>query len=121
VRILIYHGKHGDEYFNISTDSLRRGAYRHLFDQLGSVGYYDDPDPDSTELELFNKATIGDDRSVIKFMQVRNDLGYEYERIEELDVPEYEAPTNDFEHDPRTGADMLGGPAYKGEQQRGED
>jgi len=83
MKILIYHGKHGDEYFDISTDPLRRCAYRHLFNQLGGEGYYDEPDPDSRELKLFNAAVAGDDEGLIMFMRLRKD--YDYEGIEEIE------------------------------------
>lgn len=85
MKILVYHGKHGDEYYDISTDHLRGNAYRKLFDVLGGAGYYDGPDPDSEELELFDKAAAGDEEAVVKFMQVRSDLQYEYERLEEIE------------------------------------
>lgn len=89
MKILVYQGKHENEYFDISTDSLRRGAYRHLFDELGEAGYYDSCDPADEELKLFNRATAGDDAAVIQFMTWRKE--HEYECIEEVDVPQYEA------------------------------
>jgi len=89
MKILIYRGKHEDEYFDISTDELRRGAYRHLFDQLGGAGYYDCSDPESKELALFNRATEGDDVALIQFMKLRS--RYAYEGIEEQEIPQYKA------------------------------
>jgi len=87
MKILVYHGKHGDEYYDISTDTLRGNAYRALFDRLGGRGFYDDSDPDEAERELFDLAAAGDERAVIKFMQRRSGSGYEYEGIEEV-MPE---------------------------------
>lgn len=84
MKILVHHGKHGDAIYDISTDTLRGNAYRHLFDELGSVGYYDGPAQEVDEEELFDKAAAGDDEAVIKFMQLRSRRGYEYEGIEEV-------------------------------------
>lgn len=92
MKILVYHGKHGDEHYDISTDRLRGNAYMKLFDTLGGGGYYDgDAEPD--EEKLFDKAAAGDELDVdevIKFMQLRSDKGYEYERIEEIEPEKIE-------------------------------
>lgn len=89
--ILIYHGKHGEEYYNISTPALCRGAFRHLFDELGAEGFYDCSEPNERELELFNRAVRGDDDAVMEFIELRSNEGYEYERISTVDAHEVQA------------------------------
>jgi hypothetical protein len=88
--ILIYHGKHGNEYYDISTPALCKGAFRHLFDELGSEGHYDCSEPNERELELFNKAVDGDDKAVMQFLELRSRAGYEYERISRVDAHQIE-------------------------------
>lgn len=39
-KILVYRGKHGDEYFDASTKELEESAYRKLFKLLDGNGYY---------------------------------------------------------------------------------
>ena len=91
MQILIHHGKHGDEFYNISTPSLCRGAYRHLFDELRSEGHYECCEPKvPKELALFDKACKGDDVAAMQFIQLRSQIGYEYEKVEMADVHEIE-------------------------------
>jgi len=88
MKILIHHGKHGNEYWNASTNSLRQGAYRALFEQLGEAGYYEGSCWTHKEELLFNAAMNGSSEACIAFMQLRS--GAQYESIEEVEVQERE-------------------------------
>jgi len=42
-RILVYHGKHADQYYDISTPKLELASYKKLFKELDEDwGFYDD-------------------------------------------------------------------------------
>ena len=42
MRILIYHGKHGDDYYLVDTPERLEAALQRLFQQLDDWGCYDE-------------------------------------------------------------------------------
>lgn len=50
VRILVYHGAHGDEYYLANTHEKRAAARQHIFMRLDAAGCYDDDDKELVEL-----------------------------------------------------------------------
>ena len=86
MKILVHHSTTEDRYYDISTDTRRRGAYLHLFNFLGENGFYDnDVFPTDKEQWLFDGACKGNARSTMNFIRLRSDLGYEGERVEEIE------------------------------------
>lgn len=84
--IIIYHGKHEDEYYDGSSWELRIAAYRTIFNRLAEDGFYDEGRVPTEQEELFSKVIDGDDAALIEFMQQRSlDYGADYEGIEEVE------------------------------------
>ena len=81
MKILIHDGKHGHGYYDISTREKEEGAYRHLMDQLGQMGYYECSDPQDRELQLFNAAIAGEIGAAKRFIEWRSGQGHEYEGV----------------------------------------
>jgi hypothetical protein len=69
VSILVYRGKHNDEYYLVDTPEQLEAAQRRLFEQLDQWGCYEDEDT--------AKARAGDIRAIRWLLDRHN--GYEYE------------------------------------------
>lgn len=77
MRILIYHGKHGDEYWLADTPERLEAALRKLFARLHEWGCYEDDEDGIAE------ACAGDIRAIKWILQRRQDYEYEGWDIEE--------------------------------------
>lgn len=71
VSILVYHGKHGDEYWLADTPERLEAAQRQLFKRLDGWHCYDSDEEGVTE------ARAGDIRAIRWLLNRHN--GYEYE------------------------------------------
>ncbi len=80
MNILIYHGKHGDEYWLADTPERFRAAMRKLFTMLDEMGCYED-DPG------LEQARNGDHRFICHILQARNRYEYEGWDLEEVSDP----------------------------------
>lgn len=77
MEILIYHGKHGKQYWVVDTPARMDGAMRALFQQLDDWHCYLDPlEAD----EWLTAARAGDIRCIKAILESHN--GYEYETWE---------------------------------------
>jgi hypothetical protein len=83
MQILIYHGKHGDEYWLADTPEQQHAAKRKLFEMFDEWGCFED-EPESIALE---SARNGDAFFIGQF--VESQKGYEYGDwdIEEVSDP----------------------------------
>ncbi len=79
MNILIYHGKHGDEYWLADTPERFRAAMRKLFTMLDEDGCY--------EGENVEQARSGDHRFICHLLQSRKDCEYEGWDLEEVSDP----------------------------------
>jgi hypothetical protein len=77
--ILVYHGKHGDEYYRVDTPERIDAALRQLFTQLDEDGCYEDED--------VSKARAGDIGAIRQLLGSRQDCEYESWDIEEAIDP----------------------------------
>lgn len=75
VKILVYHGKHDDMYFDISTPEKRQEAFVRLFNVLSEEGFYDE-----------SGSPTGNAKDIEKFLTRRSQEGYEYEEISERET-----------------------------------
>lgn len=84
MRILVYNGKHGDEYWMADTPERAAGAREALFKMLDEMGFYEYDVEDG----LLSLARGGHPHSINAILRVRN--GYEYETwgYEEAEVIE---------------------------------
>lgn len=80
LRILVYQGKHGDQFWLADTPTRAAQAREILFRQLDEMGCYEDD-------EGLEEARAGNIRAIAIILDQRN--GYEYEgwRYEHIDVP----------------------------------
>jgi len=81
LRMLIYRGKHGDEYWLADTPTRATQARKALFCQLDRMGYYE------SDQEKLEEARAGDARAIEFILECRQ--GYEYEDwdYEHIEVP----------------------------------
>ncbi len=84
MQILIYHGKHGDEYWLADTDKQVNAAMRKLFTRLDEWGCYVE---DKTHSLTLAKAREGDPRCIRHILESRRDCEYEGWDLEEADGP----------------------------------
>ena len=77
MRILIYHGKHGDEYWLADAPEQMDAAFRKLFARLDEWGCYED------HAEGMAQARAGDIRAIKSILHRRQDYEYEGWDIEE--------------------------------------
>jgi hypothetical protein len=82
--MLIWYEYNGNRYFDISTIKVREAAYKHIMDELGNNGHYENSEPDEGELELFNGAINGNPVAIREFLLLRSQKGYRNESIEEV-------------------------------------
>jgi len=71
MKILVYHGKYGNEYWLVDTPQRLEAAKRQLFKQLDDWGCYD------SDEEGLAEARAGDPKAIRWVLDRRN--GYEYE------------------------------------------
>lgn len=74
MQILIYHGKHGDQYWLADTSERLDAAMRKLFTELDELGGYAEDEIRSLTLE---KAREGDARSIRHVLESRKSREYE--------------------------------------------
>lgn len=83
--ILVYHGKHGDMYFDATTDAAETSSWDKLFNILDDNCYYDSIDESLKDPKLFNtpeeerllSARKGNIIAIMELLYNRAD--YEYE------------------------------------------
>jgi hypothetical protein len=83
MNILVYHGKHGDQYWLIDSRRRRNGAFQALFNQLDQCGYYADEDPEQLAL-----ARSGNTQAIAGILHSRQCCEYETWEIEYADIKE---------------------------------
>jgi len=83
VKILVYHGKHGDQYWLVDTPERLAAAMRALFADLDDWGCYVDEPAD-----LLAAARGGDMRAVKRILESRNGCEYEGWDIEDAEIAE---------------------------------
>jgi hypothetical protein len=81
MRILIHHGKYGDEYWLADTPERLEAAMRKLFARLDEWGCYEDDE------EGIAEARDGDIRAIKWILQRRQDYEYEGWDLEEAIDP----------------------------------
>ncbi len=80
MRILIYHGKHGDEYMLADTTERLRAALKRLFKMLDEMGCYEGE-------EYLEDARNGNDQALRFILMSRKDCEYEGWDLEEAIDP----------------------------------
>lgn len=70
-QILVYHGKHGDEYYLADTPERLAAAKAELFTMLDGQGCYDDNTPG------INRARDGDPHAIARILCTRRHCEYE--------------------------------------------
>lgn len=81
IDILVYHGKHSDEYYLVDTPKRLEAAQRRLFEQLDQWGYYEDED-----IRHLTAARDGDIQAICGILQSRTHCEYEEWEIEEAEI-----------------------------------
>lgn len=84
MRILIYHGKHGDQYWLADTPDRLEAALRKLFTELDALGCYAEDESRSLTLQ---KAREGDARSIRHILESHKSYEYENWDLEEVYDP----------------------------------
>ena len=93
MKILVFREKHGDRYFDASTDDERLLSAMRVFEERNKRGEYDRTDMardressgtrrggDALKMgPLYDKAIVGDMQAALDFIHLRSRLGYEYE------------------------------------------
>ena len=74
VRILVRHGKHGDQYWLADTPERLEAALRRLFTELDELGCYAE---DETQSLMLAKAREGNARCIRYILESRKDREYE--------------------------------------------
>jgi len=82
LRILVYHGKHGDEYWLADTPTRAMQAREILFNRLDEQGFYE-----FDEDGLLPKARSGDAQAIEIILDSRNGCEYESWHYEDIEVP----------------------------------
>jgi len=80
MRILNWEGKHGGWLLAARTDDELDRAYLKLFQHLDENGYYE-YGLDGDQPDWYDKAKDGDAEAARWLLELRSDLGYEYERV----------------------------------------
>jgi hypothetical protein len=84
VNILIYSGKHGNQYWLVDTEARLHAAFRALFTMLDADGCYDEDDRDIGD--MLEAARSDDIKSIKTILEIRDNYEYEGWRIEQADV-----------------------------------
>jgi NTP pyrophosphatase (non-canonical NTP hydrolase) len=82
IRILIYKGKHGDQYWLADTPARLVQAQTALFKQLDEQGFYEDEDQDHLK-----QARAGNIRAIRGILDSRQCCEYEEWELEHVEVP----------------------------------
>lgn len=80
-KVLIYHGKYGDEYWLVDTPERLEAAQRKLFAQLDEWGCYEEGEDHLTE------ARAGDAKAIRWILEIHQRYEYEGWDIEEAFDP----------------------------------
>ncbi len=75
-KMLVLYGKHGNDYYDISTDSLKYGASLDILMNNLKMYYFEDEDKEKAEKILSDE----DGKAAFRFIMQRTN--YEYERVE---------------------------------------
>jgi hypothetical protein len=86
MKILIYYGKHGNQYWMVDTARRMDGAMRQLFDQLDEMHCYEDVE-DCNEAML-RAARQGGISVIRRLLDAHNGAEYECWEIEEAEIVE---------------------------------
>lgn len=81
MRILVYRGKHGQEYWLADTPTRLEAAMRKLFARLDEWSCYEDSE------EGIQKARAGDFKAIKWILERRSDCEYEEWNLEEAVDP----------------------------------
>ena len=84
MRILVYHGKHGDQYWLADTPERLEAALRKLFAELDELGCYAEDEIRSLTLA---KAREGDARCIRHVLESHKRYEYEGWDLEEVYDP----------------------------------
>jgi hypothetical protein len=87
MKILVYKGKHGDQYYDASTPEKELASYAAIFAQLYEWGYYGDDQVEVStrrgKREFYEIADVLANQNLAKeVLTTRSSVGYEYEIIE---------------------------------------
>jgi len=82
MKILVYHGKYGADYWVVDTPARMNAALKALFNQLDKYGCYEDEDEDHLA-----KARAGDKRAIFGILSSRQCCEYEHWNIVEAIDP----------------------------------
>ncbi len=81
IRIIIYDGKHGQEYWIAETREQVRAALRELFTMLDGMGCYTDWSNNDIQ-DLLPEARGGSHRAIYEILRARQSYEYEGWRTE---------------------------------------
>ena len=84
MRILVHHGKHGDQHWLADTSERLEAALRRLFTEIDELGCYAEDEFRSLTLQ---KARGGDARCIRYILERRKDREYEDWGLEEAYDP----------------------------------
>ena len=86
MKILIYYGKHGNQYWMADTAQRLDGAKRRLFDQLDEMHCYDEAE--NCNAAMLRAAREGDINIIRQLLNAHNGDEYETWDIVEAEVAE---------------------------------
>jgi hypothetical protein len=85
--LLIWYGKHGDVYVLARDTEEEKRAYLYLFKIMDDNCFYT-CGLDGDQVDWYAKAKEGDAKAAKWLIDLRSQLGYEYERVEKEYVVE---------------------------------
>lgn len=80
MKILVYHGKFGDDYWLADTPEQQEAAFKKLFQGLDSFGFYNY----DSDYETVAAARQGDRKAIRRILESR--CHYEYEKWDLVEV-----------------------------------
>lgn len=89
IRMLVWRGKHGAQTFMARSDTELKQSYLRLFKIFQDECFYD-CGLDESQMSYYDSATEGDVAAAKWLIELRSDLGYEYENVsvEHAEVPQ---------------------------------
>jgi hypothetical protein len=81
MKILIWHSKGGDVYWDASTPEKESAAYLAMFKEMNDQGDYECCPPENGQEPYYEKAKAGDAAAAKKFLTIRSGRDYEYEGL----------------------------------------
>jgi hypothetical protein len=81
VKILIWHSKGGDIYWDASTPDKEKAAHLAMFREMDEQGDYECCEPEGPQVSLYGLAKTGDAAAAKKLLTIRSDKNYEYEGL----------------------------------------